>query len=1336
MNNQNQEIIYLNDNKTLEITEERKDDNQNNETHETKKSRSTKESRDREQLSREQFRNSLTKKTVNYNALNIIPELHLDTRSETTNTFINKKTSFQPKLRKVSSKNPYLEAKKFDNKKLSSKTSAVRQIQEYIKNDSKRKSHDWKAATSIANEIIKRKKSVDGLDKKFKTKQSLRQHYLEEMNEKKEKNKAKNDIQAGIIGKFILYLVSNFFNILTVIIYILQTMIDPDNNQDHVYFNQVLIILELSFSFYFLLEFFIFFYISKNKCNFIFSLDTVVDVITIFPSIITFFLKRDGNTVNINLTFFRIFRIFRVFRILRIYKTLRVIQSESSNDDTPVFKINPIKFQMFNLGMLLIIILFIGAGICLGMQEMVDNAFNVKKMNFIDAFYFMIVTCTTMGYGDIVPKRAWSRLLVIFIIIILFFMFSDQVTKLTNLMNLLGDGLKSYDGEKHIILILDKTIKLENFLWELKSNPENNDCDVLVLSPDIENLNSKEPPYNKVIFMRVGHIDFETLDQINIISSKAIFIFCNKSLMDCAIKEKVNELFLLQVNQFNINPENIYIQSLYFDHNTDARKKTLADMIVKNIRSSGLELNKNKRKSVEDPDENQEIRNVFFKKMIPIFKIKNKIIAKSIVNPGFATFIQNLLFNKFDSPINVNELTPVMKNYYNGCENKIFIRPTPKCFIKKTFMFLVKEIYLRSINDFFTKINVTGNDSAYRPILPIGIIERGENKIFLEFFPIDLEITEDSEIIFISYNNSKEKQYLEKFLKTLEEVKFDGPKLKRKKSIDEEQLRSAGSIISVDSSKEEEKSEESLSRLDEMKRNRVSLRRLKTLNTAAFGKIKNVNLNENNFAETLKAIQEMDMKKLNEKEIEEKINKEEELKKYTNANTYYNLLLIKEADENFNSNELKKKMDLYSEKYFSDILVERQILEDYQTKKRIHDLEKDNTCRKLENHILIMGYQDNLVNLLKYLTYSFKSKKICILSSENNEAKIIKLMKQFPNLLFLKGEAINPYNQINAGIHTAFYSIYLTETIDRHADEDLNNLLGFRTQDYCFDTNAIIELWDSYSIKQLGYVPISEANLQGNENEFANPLFMAGKVVYINQLEKIIASSYNEPECIESWLGILNCGYNIIEKYEDKGDKKPLIITIDVPKDYYDQEYITLVKDLLDLDTLSLGLYLPFPTDYFKLKSEGKVVMDDNKISKVVTSHKSMYSKGAKVVYGDNNYFEILKENSYNDKAVLDYVDVDRSPLPIFITNPEPGFILLEGVKVMVLFPNNIKKRVATKSSVRVRKRDNKIEERAREMNERKKMFDLYIEQLQRIFDNRLNKAEKKNKKPKVKALI
>jgi hypothetical protein len=113
---------------------------------------------------------------------------------------------------------------------------------------------------------------------------------------------------------------------------------------------------------------------------------------------------------------------------------------------------------------------------------------------------------------------------------------------------------------------------------------------------------------------------------------------------------------------------------------------------------------------------------------------------------------------------------------------------------------------------------------------------------------------------------------------------------------------------------------------------------------------------------------------------------------------------------------------------------------------------------------------------------------------------------------------------------------------------------------------------------------------------------------------------------------------------------------------------------LLENPALCLGIYVENPLEYMSMQSNGRVLRMTRRETgnlKITTSHKRklVNMEGLDKVeqsYKDN--MRIIREISFNDRVILDYVDINKSHLPIFITNPSPGFILSERCKMQVLY--------------------------------------------------------------------
>ena len=197
---------------------------------------------------------------------------------------------------------------------------------------------------------------------------------------------------------------------------------------------------------------------------------------------------------------------------------------------------------------------------------------------------------------------------------------------------------------------------------------------------------------------------------------------------------------------------------------------------------------------------------------------------------------------------------------------------------------------------------------------------------------------------------------------------------------------------------------------------------------------------------------------------------------------------------------------------------------------------------------------------------------------------------------------------------------------------------------------------------------------------------MAGKILYLSHLENIIANSYLNYVNTNVWIKLLNLGNFKISNKKKKikennnnntnKDGTAVILTLDIPVQYIEKEYYCLVDDLMRLDppALAFGIYVEHPLEYISMRSQGKVNKIENKNGEMIdifTSHKKKLVNidgMDKIEQGYYGNLKALRDVSYNDKIVLDIMDLNRSYLPIFITNPGPGFIISENCKVLVLY--------------------------------------------------------------------
>ncbi|BAY15361.1 ion transport 2 domain-containing protein [Anabaenopsis circularis NIES-21] len=143
----------------------------------------------------------------------------------------------------------------------------------------------------------------------------------------------------------------------------------------------------------FAVEYIIRFWSAENKLKYIFSFYAIIDLMAILP----FFLGA------VDISFIRLLRWFRILRLIRFIDQKFLFASISTEDGLIFVRI---LFTLFA-------IIFVYSGLI----YQVEHPVNPLYTTFLDAFYFSVVTMTTVGFGDIAPISEVGRLLTVLMIL-------------------------------------------------------------------------------------------------------------------------------------------------------------------------------------------------------------------------------------------------------------------------------------------------------------------------------------------------------------------------------------------------------------------------------------------------------------------------------------------------------------------------------------------------------------------------------------------------------------------------------------------------------------------------------------------------------------------------------------------------------------------------------------------------------------------------------------------------------------------------------------------------------------------------------------------------------
>jgi len=330
---------------------------------------------------------------------------------------------------------------------------------------------------------------------------------------------------------------------------------------------------ELLITQFFLLDFLFNWFVATSTRQYFTSIMTMIDILTIFPLYTSYFFDTIIN-----------FSIFRFIRILRLVRILRTTSFQES--------ITRLKRHLITLLLTLLCLVFLATGIfnviendikqlsydckyineqtqytpscdpnqntydldscdcarnnCRAVYHREDSEHEPSEIKcihipFFDCFYFIVVSISTVGYGDINPSTTLSRTVVILMIVIAAILIPIQVKELTQLLSsnsLFREAYKPQPLEDHVVLFghVNDRRKLERFCKEFfhkdRVAPNAPQFHLVILSPEepTEEVRSVlvSPNYDTRVTYLIGTpLSIEDLQRAHVHSASAVFFLSN-----------------------------------------------------------------------------------------------------------------------------------------------------------------------------------------------------------------------------------------------------------------------------------------------------------------------------------------------------------------------------------------------------------------------------------------------------------------------------------------------------------------------------------------------------------------------------------------------------------------------------------------------------------------------------------------------------------------------------------------------------------------------------------------------------------------------------------------
>ncbi|KAI6188951.1 BK channel [Aphelenchoides besseyi] len=300
--------------------------------------------------------------------------------------------------------------------------------------------------------------------------------------------------------------------------------------------------IDLGFNIFFLIYFFIRFIAASDKVWFLLDRYSFVDYFTIPPSFVAIYLERNW----IGLRFLRALRLMTVPDILQY---LNILKTSSS-------------IRLTQLISIFVSVCLAGAGVIHLLENSGDpwkDFMNSHRISYPDCVYFLLVTMSTVGYGDIYCTTVLGRGFMVFFILGGLAMFASYVPEIADLIGnrqKYGGDYKGEHGKRHIVVCGYITYEsVSHFLQDfLHEDREDVDVEVVFLHrvvPDLELEGLFKRHFTKVEFLTGTVMDSIDLNRVKVDEADACIVLANKYSSDPDAEDAANIMRVISIKNFS-----------------------------------------------------------------------------------------------------------------------------------------------------------------------------------------------------------------------------------------------------------------------------------------------------------------------------------------------------------------------------------------------------------------------------------------------------------------------------------------------------------------------------------------------------------------------------------------------------------------------------------------------------------------------------------------------------------------------------------------------------------------------------------------------------------------
>ncbi|XP_022540591.2 calcium-activated potassium channel subunit alpha-1a isoform X9 [Astyanax mexicanus] len=409
--------------------------------------------------------------------------------------------------------------------------------------------------------------------------------------------------------------------------------------------------IDMAFNVFFLLYFGLRFIAANDKLWFWLEVNSVVDFFTVPPVFVSVYLNRSW----LGLRFLRALRLIQFSEILQFLNILKTSNS----------------IKLVNLCSIFISTWLTAAGFIHLVENSGDpweNFQNSQPLSYWECVYLLMVTMSTVGYGDVCAKTTLGRLFMVFFILGGLAMFARYVPEIAALIlnrKKYGGSYNSTRGRKHIVVCGHITLEsVSNFLKDfLHKDRDDVNVEIVFLhniSPNLELEALFKRHFTQVEFYQGSVLNPHDLARVKIESADACLILANKYCADPDAEDASNIMRVISIK--NYHPKIRIITQMLQYHN----KAHLLNIPSWNWK--------------EGDD------------AICLAELKAGFIAQSCLAQGLSTMLANLFSMR--SFIKIEEDT-WQKYYLEGVANEMYTEYLSSAFVGLSFPTVCELCYVK-----------------------------------------------------------------------------------------------------------------------------------------------------------------------------------------------------------------------------------------------------------------------------------------------------------------------------------------------------------------------------------------------------------------------------------------------------------------------------------------------------------------------------------------------------------------------------------------------------------------------------------------------------------------